>query len=626
MGRFSWRWLLAAALLAVQIGLALPARPAWAVSDSCYYRLVVSAVASAQQLTDCIRAQQAGLKRHGATAEGAKYLFRLGRLYERLFEQTDDPADLNTALNHYRRLAKRYPKSKLADDSLYHLGRLLLSAKGDKVGAYVAFLRIELAYPQGDMAEAAKVERAKLAQQIKKLEADKAERRARRDATGQAVASAGRGVKGDGTRNRPGRRHFTSAKHRRRRPAQMKPTPAFEPPEAKPARKLTGDEVVVTGLRHWSAAGYTRVVVDVTGPVKFKSHLLRPDPDLGKPARLFLDLENARLDSHGEKEISIADGHLRRARLGQYDANTVRVVLDIQTIDGYKAFELHSPNRVVIDVSGPRVAAKAETGPGERPTIPADPRKGKGIKVPRGKARKQAGKGLAVQLGLGVRTVVIDPGHGGRDPGTRTCRGLKEKDITLKIALKLARLLRQKLGLKVVLTRTKDVYLPLEERTAIANTSQADLFISIHVNAARNRRLSGVETYFLNLATDERAITLAARENATSTKSISDLQSILNDLMLNTKINESNRLAFQTQRQLVATLRRAFPGTRSLGVKQAPFYVLLGARMPAILVEVGFGTNSTECYRLGKDRYLNRLAIGLFKGVAAYIKQIKSGV
>jgi N-acetylmuramoyl-L-alanine amidase len=229
-------------------------------------------------------------------------------------------------------------------------------------------------------------------------------------------------------------------------------------------------------------------------------------------------------------------------------------------------------------------------------------------------------------LGLGVKTVVIDPGHGGKDPGAKTCvKGLVEKDITLRVALKLAQSLRKKLGLKVVLTRTKDVFVPLEERTAIANTHQADLFISIHVNAAEDRRLQGVETYFLNLATDERAIELAARENATSTKSISDLQNILNDLMLNTKINESNRLAFQTQRQLMEAIKETHPGAKSLGVKQAPFYVLLGAQMPAVLVEIGFGTNPKECKRLASSRYLEKVAIGIGEGLAAYISQTRTG-
>jgi N-acetylmuramoyl-L-alanine amidase len=180
------------------------------------------------------------------------------------------------------------------------------------------------------------------------------------------------------------------------------------------------------------------------------------------------------------------------------------------------------------------------------------------------------------------------------------------------------------MGLKVVLTRNGDAFIPLEERTAIANDNNADLFISIHVNGAADSSLAGVETYFLNLATDERSIRLAAAENATSTKSISDLQAILNDLMLNTKINESNRLAFQIQRHLVAEVKKIHAGVRSLGVKQAPFYVLLGAQMPAALVEVGFGTNSAECKRLSSPKYLDKVAEGMSQGLAEYIKATKT--
>ncbi|MBU0989249.1 MAG: N-acetylmuramoyl-L-alanine amidase, partial [Proteobacteria bacterium] len=226
------------------------------------------------------------------------------------------------------------------------------------------------------------------------------------------------------------------------------------------------------------------------------------------------------------------------------------------------------------------------------------------------------------QLGLNVKRIVIDPGHGGKDPGCRIRGRYKEKDITLGIAKFLAEELRKKIGCEVFLTRDGDTFLSLEQRTAIANIKKADLFISLHVNAHKSSRIHGLETYFLNMATDKSAIMVAARENATSEKNISDLQAILNDLLLNTKIHESSRLAHNVQNGMVTEAKGWHKSIRSLGVKQAPFYVLIGAEMPAILVEVGFLTNRTEAKRLLTEKYQETLAQGICTGIGSYIQSI----
>jgi N-acetylmuramoyl-L-alanine amidase len=187
----------------------------------------------------------------------------------------------------------------------------------------------------------------------------------------------------------------------------------------------------------------------------------------------------------------------------------------------------------------------------------------------------------------------------------------------------LAKRIQQDLKLETLLTRGVDCFIPLEERTAIANTKKADLFISIHINSSPNPQAEGIETYFLNLATDEESIRVAARENATSTKRISDLQKILKDLMLNAKIDESSRLANHVQQNVVQALNEKFPPVKNLGVKQAPFYVLIGARMPAILVETSFISNDRERERLVQEEYLDQIVEGLIKGIESYIKEIK---
>ncbi|MBF0242583.1 MAG: N-acetylmuramoyl-L-alanine amidase [Desulfamplus sp.] len=228
---------------------------------------------------------------------------------------------------------------------------------------------------------------------------------------------------------------------------------------------------------------------------------------------------------------------------------------------------------------------------------------------------------IAKQLALGVKTIVIDPGHGGRDPGASGCSGgVYEKDIVLTISKKLASKIKSRLDCNVILTRSSDTYLTLEERTAIANTKNADLFISMHCNASNDSSLVGIETYYLNLATDERAINVAARENATSRKNISDLSSILNDLMKNAKINESSRLAAVVQSNLYSGIAKRYSHTKNLGVKQAPFYVLLGASMPSILIEASFISNPEECRRLTNSTYQDVLCDAITDGIAKYIR------
>ena len=193
--------------------------------------------------------------------------------------------------------------------------------------------------------------------------------------------------------------------------------------------------------------------------------------------------------------------------------------------------------------------------------------------------------------------------------------------VVLQIARRLKEMVRDQLKCEAILTRESDKYLSLEERTAIANTQNADLFVSIHTNASADHRAFGVETYILNLATDDEAIRVAAMENATSAKNISDLDSILQDLMQNAKVNESTRLAGYVQQAMHQKLSEKYDRIRNKGIKQAPFYVLLGADMPAILVETSFISNSRECSRLTSARYQKQLCQGIIDGIKRYMKE-----
>jgi N-acetylmuramoyl-L-alanine amidase len=374
-------------------------------------------------------------------------------------------------------------------------------------------------------------------------------------------------------------------------------------PVQKDSNKTIDKEAKILGLRYWSNPSYTRVVVDADNEVSYTHRLLKKDVSIKKPHRLYVDLNNSKLKKDIKKNVPINDDLLIDARAGQYASNQVRVVVDIKSFQTYKIFSLKNPFRIVIDVWG----TVDET------TQPKILSSTKNAKIPTG--------ALAKQLALGVSRIVIDPGHGGRDYGAPGyMRGVHEKDIALRLARRLAKKIRKNLGCEVIMTRNSDRYLTLEERTAIANTKNADLFISIHTNAARDRRAYGIETFFLNLATDNDAILVAARENATSTKNISDLESILSDLMQNAKINESSRLAVHVQKSMKRQLRKHYGRIRSKGVKQAPFYILLGAQMPAILIETSFISNPRECKRLKSTAYEDRMSEAIVKGIKEYIK------
>ena len=536
-----------------------PKKPALLLkeADQCRKSLYASAKKKKYRhnWSNCIRQYEKIYNRYPKSDEAPWALYHSARLFTWLYTYSGKSQDLDQALLLYRRLTDEYKDHRLSDDAQYKIGEIFYKHKKDPTHAYVEFLKVDIKYPSGDMRPKAK----KMLDQLAAVLSEK-----------------------DNYRDRAGEKDTS---------------------------------IAVKDIRHWSTPNYTRVVIDLDGPVKYKHHLLKADPGLKKPRRLYLDLENSHVTSKIESPVPIKDGLLQRARAGQYTKDTVRVVLDAESIESYKVFPLHDPFRIVLDV---RRAEKNNAGGKPKPAV-------KKRTVRKGVRRAEAPQdsmSLARQLGLNVKRIVIDPGHGGKDPGCNARGGVKEKNIVLSIARILKKKIKEEIGCEVFLTRNRDVFLPLERRTAIANMKKADLFISLHVNAHRNRKISGLETYFLNMATDERSVMVAARENATSQKNISDLQTILNDLMLNTKIAESSRLAHNVQKGMVSRVRKKYTRARSLGVKQAPFYVLIGAQMPSVLVETGFLTNRTERKRLLSKKYQESVAEGICAGIKTYIKSI----
>jgi N-acetylmuramoyl-L-alanine amidase len=341
----------------------------------------------------------------------------------------------------------------------------------------------------------------------------------------------------------------------------------------------------VTDVRFWSYPAYTRVVVELSREARAELHRLPPDPGARRKERLYVDLDGVWVGRRYADPIPVDDGLLQGVRLGQNTLRRVRVVLDLERYERHRVLHLSDPERVVIDIFGARGSDDA-----------------------------------APRLPIGWRsaeTVVIDPGHGGQDPGALGVGGLREKDVTLR----LARLLRPRLeeqGFRVVLTRDGDRTLSLEERTAIAEGAGGDLFVSLHANAARRRAARGIETYYLDEGYERHTVTVAARENGIDRRRVDSLQRTLAALRVAEARPHSAQLAEFVQREMVEGARRLHTDTEDLGVKQGPFYVLFLSSMPSVLIETGFLTNPVEARRLRDRDYLGALADEIAEALALY--------
>jgi N-acetylmuramoyl-L-alanine amidase len=347
-------------------------------------------------------------------------------------------------------------------------------------------------------------------------------------------------------------------------------------------------------VRVYDHEGYTRVVVELSDRAAYRINRI------GDPARLYIDIDGTWIEppQRAARE-SGRRAPLIRVRGGPNTLSTARIVLELDHPErAQRTFFLEKPYRIVTDVFTGEPPATGTTGSS-------------------GSAHP-APSGAVTSFDMRpVRRVVIDPGHGGKDPGASGPHRLREKRVVLRIAKRLSSLLRRE-GLDVVLTRADDTYLTLEERTAAANRAAGDLFVSIHANASRNRRTHGVETYLLDTRYDRQTARVAARENGTTVEKLNDLQVILLSLRLGYNERYASRLAQHVNDSLVSRLRKRYRGTQDLGVKRGPFLVLFQVDMPAILVEVGFLSNRGESKRMRTDAFAQTAAEGIARGILAY--------
>lgn len=416
------------------------------------------------------------------------------------------------------------------------------------------------------------------------------------------------------------------------RPAPSRPAPATPPPAAAAPTPAAATPAPASAAPTGPLATLKSVTLSQLPKgdrltLEFDREVLFTAERLAGPDRVFFDLEQADYQSSTQATAEALQGtRVHGIRLGRQDGAKARIVLELAGTPTHSAFVLYNPYRLVVDVESevvpppPMPPTPPASGP-SGPTGPSGPAPAAAPSIAPASTTSGGDYGLARQLGLGVSRVVIDPGHGGHDPGAKA-NGVEEAELVLDVALRVEALL-QKAGVDVVLTRRTDEFIPLEERTAIANREGADLFLSIHANAARRTTARGVETYFLNFATNPEAEAVAARENATSAGSMGSLPKLVQQITLNAKVKESREFAQIVQTSMIRGMRQVNKTVQDLGVKQAPFVVLIGAQMPSVLAEISFVTNKSEATLLKRDAYKQRIAQSLADSILKYQASLK---
>jgi len=470
----------------------------------------------------------------------------------------------------YSALTNRYPDSTYAPEAYLRLGDL---SDGRVAEAY--YVQLRQTYPSSPQAEVA----ADRIEVIHQNRGAVASHTGRLEASTSVADSVGAGESpqplGSGLEAMPTPASGTSSERR-----------TF--PESRTS--VAPEMGQLERVRHYSDATHTRVVFDLDRELEHRMG------EVASPPRVFIDLIGAVLPEDLPRTLTVGGTGVRQIRVAMNRPGVVRVVLDLESAGGYSIFSLADPHRLVLDVPSPEMSERLANA--RRPPAPE-------------------GGGEARQLGFGIRRIVVDPGHGGVAPGAIGRAGTTEKDLALDISRRLAENLRRS-GYEVMLTRNGDESVPLENRPDFATRQDADLFVSVHINSSANGSLSGFETYYLDLATDPTAAETAFRENDMVAGGIGNLDDVLDEIVKNANKRESRDLAQSIQDSLVLQTSKSYSDVRDLGVKHAPFVVLIGASMPAVLVECSFLSHEQEGQRLGDPAYRQQVADAIHIGIANY--------
>lgn len=485
-------------------------------------------------------------------------IFRMAETLEELARRSGTQSDYQSAAAVYEETALRHAQSRLADDALLRAAGLKARHTGEKTQALRLLERIRTQYPRGDMAKKA----TELAREIKS-----------RGAGQKTVSRSGSQAGG------------------------------------------TAEKNVRINRISWktSDAGQVQIVVECDRGTAWQARR-EAGPGKKSPDRLVVELEDAVPLEQIKAGARVTGSPLTSVRFERGAQGRARLFFDFTALAGYTGRTEQHPFRIILDVASttPANAAGREKDTSRKNGKVRTNTATKDVSV----LRATAPQDLASQLGLTVRTVFLDAGHGGKDPGTGH-NGIVERETTLDVTRRVGRLLRAA-GLDVEYSRGKDVSLSLTERTRRANAAGADIFVSVHVNASADARISGFETYYLDPASNTEAARLATMENAGSDKKLGDMNAVIADFMLSARTQESRRLAGILQNTALSRLHREHRKIRDGGVKSAPLHVLIGTAMPAVLVELGYCTNSAEARSLANAAYRQDLACGIAEGVLAY--------
>jgi N-acetylmuramoyl-L-alanine amidase len=452
-----------------------------------------------------------------------------------------------------------------------------------------------------------------------------------------------------------------------------------KPPDSEAAPPSSGGLPHVKKISTSASTDATRVTIELDRQTLYTSARIH------HPERIYFDFQAARLSPQlVKRDVRVTGELLKSIRVAQNSAGVVRIVLEVAGIADYSASVTGRPPQLVVELYPAKPAvlalqkdpaadppaqpespatrsegvshdAAASAGTSAQPIAPnrsassrkpiygptpPDPLPVNNTSLTRSGANKSLRGGanpsapqptrdgqstLTRTLGLKIGRIVIDPGHGGHDTGTIGPTGLMEKDLCLDVAVRLGKIIEQRLpGAEVVFTRTDDTFVPLERRTEIANETKADLFISIHANSSHNQDARGIETYYLNLKGSPEAMDVAARENATAGGGIHDLQDLVKKIARTEKIDESREFARDIQDSLSKRFQKGMRPLKNRGVRKAPFVVLIGADMPSILTEISFLSNPSDEQMLRKPDYRQRVAEGLYQGVSSYLQNLNS--
>lgn len=513
-------------------------------------------------------------KTYASSSEAYKAIFTVGDLYEKLYVISRRDKDLDGALINYQKTIKEFKPGRLTDDALYRRGNIYFSRKEYKAAldSFEAILKI---LPKGDVSQKAKLKIKNIRPFVKK---------------GYASQLESTILLKDSTR-------FKES-----------------------LNKVVGKEKTIEKVDYITGPDSVRVVTHTSSPVTFSQGRL------SNPERVYINFDNTRLSNNLSRDIKIGSRFLQGLRLSQFNEKSSRLVFDLNRVKNLKVGVWQKYSKLIVELSDENIM---ENKVASKPLSPDNYRILENLKKIKDKKTivksvvKITKKRAVTKRKIKSPLIVVDAGHGGKDLGAKGHGGLLEKDVNLSIALRLKDILKSRYKYQVILTRKDDTFIPLPGRGKIANDNDAYVFVSVHANAAPRRSAHGIETYYLGAGHSEQAKETAIRENGGLVKSVKDgqTQEILASMISTTKINKSSRLASNIQNQLYQSMRKKYPRTKNLGVKEGPFFVLHDTNMASALVEVGFLTNRKEERNLNKSSYLDKLASSIAEGIAKFVRE-----